>query len=85
MQTLEKIKDADSSQPQNDTEQLYQQIADLKKKNDTIQFQLQRAEREKTVAVERAIKAEQERNQPAPPRGKEDDNEGGITNKDLQM
>jgi hypothetical protein len=46
---------------------------------------LQRAEREKTVAVERAIKAEQERNQPAPPKGKEDDNEGGITNKDLQM
>lgn len=44
-----------------------------------------REPREKTVAVERAIKAEQERNQPAPPRGKEDDNEGGITNKDLQM
>jgi len=38
MQTLEKIKDADSGQPQNDTDHLYQQIADLKKKNDTIQF-----------------------------------------------
>ena len=36
MQTLEKIKDADSGQPQNDTDHLYQQIADLKKKNDTI-------------------------------------------------
>ena len=46
---------------------------------------MQRAEREKAVAVERAIKAEQERNLPAPPRGKGDDNEGGITNKDLQM
>ena len=83
MQTLEKIKDADSGQPQNDTDHLYQQIADLKKKNDTIQFQMQRAEREKAVAVERAIKAEQERNLPVPPRGKGDDNEGGITNKDL--
>jgi len=58
MQTLEKIKDADAVQPQGDLDQLYQQISDLKKKNDTIQFQLNRAEREKSVAVERAIKAE---------------------------
>lgn len=58
MSTLEKIKDADQQQPQGDLDNLYQQIADLKKKNDTIQFQLNRAEREKAVAVERAVKAE---------------------------
>jgi hypothetical protein len=39
MQTLEKIKDADQSTgAQGDVENLLQQIAELKKRNDTLQF-----------------------------------------------
>lgn len=61
MQTLEKIKDADnmSQGAASDMDNLVAQITELKKKNDILQFQLTRTEREKKDAVERAISLEQ--------------------------
>lgn len=79
MQTLEKIKDADQIGSQGDVDNLLQQITELKKKNDTLQFQLNRTEREKKDAVERAISLEQKLKS-----GPSEKN-GEITNKQLQL
>ena len=57
MKTLEKIKDADNNFMGNNenTELLNSQISELKKENSVLQFQLNRAEREKQLAVQDAI------------------------------
>jgi hypothetical protein len=59
-------------------ENLLQQITDLKKKNDTLQFQLNRAEREKAVAVERAVAAESNQ-------GAKKEGDGTITDRQLKI
>ena len=75
MLTLEKIKGADQNIAQGDVENLLQQITELKKKNDTLQFQMNRTEREKKDAVERAIGLESK------VVGNPTDNNGEISNK----